>query len=140
MGDNEPKSQSPSLQLQERAQWARELSASCKEGWSQVGSRADAVLSPAGQSFWQPKPREISGARSSTLACGARLSQQQFEDCFSHTLESGALHSSGSFAPLLASGEFAQEPVCEWPCSADTAVRTTGADILGVSPCHMCLL
>ena len=31
MGDNEPKPQSLSLQLQERAQWAREPSASCRE-------------------------------------------------------------------------------------------------------------
>ena len=39
---------------------------------SQVGSRADKVLSPAGQSLWQLMPREISVEWSSALVCGAR--------------------------------------------------------------------
>ena len=33
-----------------------------KDLWIQVGSRADEVLSPAGQSLWQLMPREISVA------------------------------------------------------------------------------
>ena len=36
-GDNNPKSQSLSLQAQEKAQWAKELSASCKEGSLESG-------------------------------------------------------------------------------------------------------
>ena len=37
MGDNEPESQSLSLQVRETAWWARELSASCKEGSLESG-------------------------------------------------------------------------------------------------------
>ena len=37
MGNCKPESQSLSLQVQETAQWARELSASCKEGSLGVG-------------------------------------------------------------------------------------------------------
>ena len=54
-----------------------------KAVWSQVGSRAEEVPSPAGQSLWWPMPRE----NSSTLACGARLSQQWSGTCLSHTLK-----------------------------------------------------
>ena len=43
-----------------------------KDLWSQVGSRAAEVLSPAGQSLWQLMPREISVEWSSALVCGAR--------------------------------------------------------------------
>ena len=43
-------------------------------------------------------------------------------------------------APQLASEEFAQEPIYGWSCSADMATLTSCADILGVSPCQMCLL
>ena len=63
MGDNEPESQSLSQQVLETAQWARELSASCKEGspepggqqgrWSPQSSRGD---------LWWPMSREISVA------------------------------------------------------------------------------
>ena len=47
-----------------------------KDLWSQACSRADKVRRPAGQSLRQPMPREISMVWSSTLMCGARLSQQ----------------------------------------------------------------
>ena len=40
---------------------------------------------------------------------------------------------------LLASVEFAQAPSYGWSHSADMAVLVTCADILGVSPCQMCL-
>ena len=39
MGDNRPESQRLSLQVWETAQWARELSASCKEGSPEPGGR-----------------------------------------------------------------------------------------------------
>ena len=39
MGDNEPKSQSLSLQVQETARWARELSESFKEGYPEPGGQ-----------------------------------------------------------------------------------------------------
>ena len=58
MGINEPKSQSLSLQVQERARWARKLSASCKEGFpSHVGNRVDEVLRPAGKRLWWLMPK-----------------------------------------------------------------------------------
>ena len=78
--------------------------------WSQMGSRADKVLSPAWQSLRQLMPREISVVRSSTLVCGAQLSQQWFGACLSYTLRVvdstllGLLISV--WAPLMASREF----------------------------------
>ena len=56
---------------------------------SKVGSRVDGVLSPAGQSLRQLMPREIRVAWSSTLVCGARLSQQWSGTCLSCTLKVG---------------------------------------------------
>ena len=108
-----------------------------------MGSRADKVLSPAWQSLRQLMPREISVVRSSTLVCGAQLSQQWFGACLSYTLRVvdstllGLLISV--WAPLMASREFPWEPLCGWSCFTDTAVLVTCADILGVSPCQMCL-
>ena len=54
---------------------------------SQVSSKADEVLSPAGQSLWWPMPREINMVRSSTLVCGAQLSQQWSGACLSYTFK-----------------------------------------------------
>ena len=42
--------------------------------------------------------------------------------------------------PMMPSVGFPQEPICGWSRSADMAVLTTCADILGVSPCQMGLL
>ena len=39
MGDNEPKSQSLSLQVQDTARWERELLASCKQGSQEPGGQ-----------------------------------------------------------------------------------------------------
>ena len=77
MGDNEPYFQSVRLQVQEIAQWARESSVSCRKDpqWA------------AGQSLQQPMLREISMAWSSTLVCGAQLSQQWSGTCLSCTLK-----------------------------------------------------
>ena len=58
-----------------------------KDLWSQVGSRAGEVLSPAGRSLHQLMPREVSVAWSSPLVCGARLSQQWSGACLSYTLK-----------------------------------------------------
>ena len=41
MADNEPESQSLSVQVQETARWARELSASCKEESPEPGGQQD---------------------------------------------------------------------------------------------------
>ena len=86
MEDNEPESQNLSLQVWEPAQWTRECLAR-KDLQSQVGSRADEVLSPAGQSLWWPMPREISVSWSNTLVCGGQLSQECSGTCFSYTLK-----------------------------------------------------
>ena len=89
MGDNEPESQSLSPQVQGTAWWARELSASCKEGSQERWAAGQAELpSPAGQSLWRLMPREISVVWSSTLVCGAWLSQRWSGTCLSYTLES----------------------------------------------------
>ena len=89
-----------------------------KDCQSQGGSRADGVLSPAGQSLQQLMPREISMAWSSTLVCGVQLSQQWSGACLRYTLKEvystflGFLISV--LEPLMASEEFSQEPICEW--------------------------
>ena len=133
---------------------------------SQVGSRADKVLSPAGQGLWRVVTREITVAWSSSLGCGALLSQWWSGACLSYTwkvvcsthlglfskclgtlmpgVESaqGPVGATWQFclAPLLASGEFPQEPLCGWSCYADMAVLIICVDILSISLCHTCLL
>ena len=58
-------------------------------------------------------------------------------------LESGVLHPSGSLVKCLGITDgkwgFPQEPISRWSHSADMAVLITCVDILGVSPCQMCL-
>ena len=58
-----------------------------KDLWSQEGSRAGEVPSPAGQILQWPMRREISVAWGSTLVCGAQLSQQWPGACLSCNLE-----------------------------------------------------
>ena len=72
MGVNEPESQSLRLQVQETALWARESSASCKEG----------SPGPGGQ---QGKQSPLSN-RAETLAAGAKGDQRGM----GHTLGCGA--------------------------------------------------
>ena len=66
----------------------------------------------------------------SPLVCGARLSHQWSGACLSYTWEAG--YSTllglliGVLAPLLASGDFAREPICGWARSADAAALTHG--------------
>ena len=137
MGDDKPKSQNLRLQVRETAWWARESSASCKEG----------SLQPSGQQG------SASGGRHQgrSLGRGAAL----------WCVELGCLHSGlepaslipwkwctppfwvfliSVLAPLMASVGFLQEPECGWSCSADMAVLITCADILSVSYHQMCLL
>ena len=97
MRDNEPESQSLSLQVQETARWTKEPSASCKEGLLEPGGQ-QGRRSPQ-SSRAEPlavMPSEISVVWSSALVCGARLSQQWSGACLSYTRESGAFHPSGS--------------------------------------------
>ena len=86
--------------------------------------------------LWQLMPSKISMAWSITLVCGAQLSQQWSGACLSYTLESFILCPSGSLdkclGTLMTSGEFPQEPICEWSHSANTAVLVMCIDILGV--------
>ena len=88
-------------------------------------------------------PREINMAWSNILVCGAQLLAVVWA-CLSYTLKvvySTLLGLSVSILEsLMASGEFIQEPINWWSCSADMAVQITCADILGESPCQMCLL
>ena len=108
-----------------------------------MGSSADEVLGPAGQSLQQLMPREVSMTWSSTLVYGARRSQQWSGARLSYTLK--VVHSTllglliSVLASLIASGEFAQEPIYGWSHSADMNVLTTCTAISGVSPYQMCL-
>ena len=76
----------------------------------QVGSKADKVFSPAGQSLQWLMPGEISVAWSSTLVCRAQLSQQWPGACLSYTLK--VIYSTllglliSILAPMIASGDF----------------------------------
>ena len=114
-----------------------------KDIWSQVDNRTDKVLSPARQSLWWPMPREISMAWSSTLVCGARLSQQWAGAYLSYTLEGSVLHPFGSLDNCLGipDGEWGLFPrslsIYRF-CSADMAVLVPCADILGVPSCQTC--
>ena len=103
MGHNEPKSQGLSLQVRQ---------GSCqyltrKGFWSQVSSRTDKVLNPAGQSLRQLMP---STAWSSMLLCRAQLSQQWSGACLNYILK--VVYSTllglliSVLAPLMISGEF----------------------------------
>ena len=77
------------------------------------------------------------------MVCGAQLSQQWSGACLSYTLDSGVLHPSGSLDKYLGTPDgkwgFPQEPIYGWSRSADTAVLIMCADVLGASPCQMCL-
>ena len=115
-----------------------------KDLQSWVGSGADEVLSPAGQSLWWPMPREISMAWSSTLVRRAWLSRQWSGASFSYTLKLEYSTLLGLFDKCLGtpmpSREFAQEPISGWSRSTDPAALTTCAGILSGSPCQRCLL
>ena len=80
--------------------------------------------------------QQHSGEWSSAVSAAVRSLPQLY-------LESGVLHPLGLLisilGPPLASGDYPQEPIYGWSRSADPAVLTTCADILGVSPCQMCL-
>ena len=139
MGNNRTESQNLSLQVWE---WARELSVSCKEGslepggqqgrWSPRSSRAEPLATDA---------KGDQRGRSSTVVCGAQLSQQWSGTCLSYTLKVVFSTLPGLLitvlAPLMASGEFPQELICGRSCSADMAVLVTCADILDVPLCQM---
>ena len=83
-----------------------------------MGSGADEVLRPAGQSLRWPVPRETSVAWSGPLGCGAWLSQQWSGECLSYTLK--VVHPTflglliSVLAPLIPSGESLQEPLYRW--------------------------
>ena len=141
MGDNEPESRSLSPQVQGAAQWAKEPSTSCKEG----------PLEPGGQQSRhspQSSRAELPVADVKGDQCGVEQHSGVWSSwcgtCLSYTHESNVLFPSGSLDKCLGTpdGEwdFPQDPVYGWSCSSDTAVLVTCADILGVSPCQVCLL
>ena len=145
MEDNEPQSQSLSSQVWERAQWARDLSASYKEGSPDPGGQ---------QGRWSPQPSSAEplaanakGDRSvwhgSAPCCVELLPQLYCKKWYTPpfwvisinvlaflmpSLEFAQEPMGGTWllclTPLLASVEFAQEP--GWSHSADTADLTCG--------------
>ena len=166
MGDNEPESQSLSLQVWETAQRARELSASFKKGslgpGGQQGRRspqssraepqaADAQGDQCGAALWCVELGCLNGGLEPASVIPLKVLYPPFWVFSINVLAS--LMPTGEFAqePMggtwlfcltrpLASMEFSQEPVYGWSRSADTAALTTCAGILSVSPCQMCLL
>ena len=87
MGDNEPQSQRLSLQVWETAWWARESSASHKEGPPETGGKQATSSVQQGRVSGGQMQREISAAWSSPLVCGAWLSQQWSGACLSYILK-----------------------------------------------------
>ena len=166
MGGNKPEFQSLSLQVWGTAQWARELSESCKEGSPEPGgqqggrslqsSRAEPPV--AGAEGDQHGIEQHSGVWSSSVSAVAWNLPQLY-------LESGVLHPSGSFDKCLCTPA-GKSGICPGACGWYMAVLlgtpdgkcgiSPGAclwvvllciwmflsheDILGVSPCQMCLL
>ena len=112
--------------------------------WAAEQTTSSVQQGRAGQSLQRPVPGDSSVAWSSTLACGAQLCQQWSEACLPYPLTVvdatllGLLISV--LAPLLASDEFGQQPMCGCSHSPDGAVLITRSDISGAAPCHMCLL
>ena len=146
MEDNEIKSQSLSLQVQKIAQWARELSMSCKEGspkpgghqgrWSLQSSWAEPPVANAKDQHGMEQHPGVWSLAVSAVVWSLRYT------CLSYTLK--VVFSTlvslliTVLALLVPSGEFAQEPFYGWSCSADMAIPVACADILAVSLCQMC--
>lgn len=113
-----------------------------KDLWSQVDSKADKVLSPAGQNLWQLMPGEIRVLHS-TLVCEAQLCQQWSGNCLSYTLKMVYSTLLGLFDKCLGTpnGKCGiSQGAYLWVvplCRSGSSI--TSADILGVSPCQMCL-
>ena len=109
--------------------------------WSQVGSGADEVLTPAGSASLgnakgdQRGMQQHSGVWSTAVSAVARSLPQLY-------LESGV--PSGSLGKCLGTPDakwgFPQGPFYGWSCSAHMAVLITCADILGVFPCWIGLV
>ena len=145
MGNNEPESQSLSQWVQETTQ--RRPGVSVLQGRT---SRARWAAEQAKSSVQQGR------------ASGGRwLGRSAWNEAALWCMELGCLNSGlepasvipwkcctppfwvflvNVLASLMPSGEFPQEPIYGWSHSAVTAVLITCADILGVSPCQMCLL
>ena len=143
MEDNEPESQSLSLQVQGTAQWARELSGSCKEGSQGPGgqqgrqspqsSRAEPLAANAqgdqrGASVWCVELGCLNGGLEPASVIPLKVEYSTLLDLFDKCLATSDAK-CGIFPGVYG-----------WSCSADTAALTMCADILSVSPCQMCLL
>ena len=119
MSNNEPESQSLSLQVQETARWTKEPSASCKEGLLEPGGQ-QGRRSPQFSRAHPPAANakgdlcvveQHSGVWSPAVSAVVwSLPQLYLKVVYSTLL--GLLLSI--LAPLLASGEFPQEPVDRW--------------------------
>ena len=166
MEDNEPESQSLSLQVQGTAQWARELSGSCKEGSQGPGgqqgrqspqsSRAEPLAANAqgdqrGASVWCVELGCLNSGLEPASVIPLKVEYSTLLDLFDKCLATSdakcgifpgvyGWYMTVLLDTLLARMEFAQEPIYGWSRSADTAALTMCADILSVSPCQMCLL
>ena len=142
MGNNEPKSQSLSLQVQETARWARELSESCKEGSLEPGgqqgrrspqsSRAERPVAHVKEDQYGTK--QPSGVWSSAVSAMVWSLPQLYP-------ESGGVHPSGSLDWCLGTpdSKYGISPGAYlWVvllCRHGALI--TSANVLGVSPCQM---
>ena len=112
-----------------------------KDLCSQVGSRPEPPAADAKGD--QRGVGQHSGVWSSTLVCGARLSQQWSGACLSYALEVVYATHLGLFdvlAPLMASGNLPRSLSMGGPTLQTGLFWSPCVGILGVSPCQMCLL
>ena len=115
------------------ARWIRELSASCKEGSLEPGGQQGRPSPPSSKA--EPPAADAKGHQRGVERPSGVWSPAVSAVPWSQPplcLESGALHASGS------RGECLGPPGGKY--SAETPVLVTCADIMGVSPCQMCLV
>ena len=110
---------------------------------SQMGSKADEVLCPAGQSLQWLMPREISVAWSSALVNGTQHLSSGLKSASvipSRVVDSTLLGLLiGVLAPFMATGEFPQEPTYELVLLCRHGYSGHLGRYLRCASCQMCL-
>ena len=112
-----------------------------KDLQSQVGSGEKSSV-PQGKAFTVNAKEDQCGMEQHSGVWSSAVSAVVWSLPHLH-VGSCVLHPPGSLdkclSTLMPSEEFPQEPIYGWSHSADMDIMITCADILGVSPCHMCL-
>ena len=141
MENNKPKSESLSLQVWETAHWARELSASCREGSRWAAGQRKFLVQQRRASHGQCQERSVWHEAAlwwvelSYLSSGLEpASVTPWKWCAPPfwVFDKCLVTPDGMWG--ICSGAYA------WSHSADMVILITCAIMLGVSPCQMCVL